>query len=236
MVALLSSLLIVVAAPPAAVDVQKSAKRVLDSSYQRQLPGEQAERKATDSTARRRRWVPPKRMRRSDRPADKERAEVPSAMSTVATWLMYILVVIVAVVLGLFLASELTRFAGDMESARDGPDGDGEQALPDVVARPLEDAELLASRGEFGDAIRALLLRTLGELTRRVQEPISPSLTSREVLTRVSLTDDARMALTGLVTAVELTHFGNEVPGRGDYDECMSHFRAFASAYMRGGA
>ena len=61
------------------------------------------------------------------------------------------------------------------------------------------------------------------------------SLTSREILSRVPLVPTARDALYQLVSAVELSYFGDDVPGQADYDRCRHEFQKFAQAY-RGAA
>ena len=57
------------------------------------------------------------------------------------------------------------------------------------------------------------------------------AMTSREILARVPLLADAREALAGLITAVEITHFGDEPANAGDYDRCRQQFHLFATAF-----
>jgi hypothetical protein len=103
---------------------------------------------------------------------------------------------------------------------------------PAATVAPLEDAETLARQGRFGEAIHVLLLRLLEELARRTTAPIPASLTSREIVERVAVPDAARKPLAALVHAVEVSHFGSDVPDRGDYDLCLGRYREFATAYV----
>jgi hypothetical protein len=132
-----------------------------------------------------------------------------------------------------WLASELVRYGADdaeLDEAKSTATGRDEA----VIERPLGDAEELARRGEYREAIHTLLLRTLQELVRAGAVRVSASMTSREILARVPLLADARVALANLITAVELTHFGGDSASVADYDRCLAHFRLFATAYRAG--
>jgi hypothetical protein len=104
-----------------------------------------------------------------------------------------------------------------------------------VLERPVGDADELARTGNYAEAIHTLLLRTLIELVRATRTRVPAALTSREILARVPLVPAARTALDALVAAVEITYFGDEVPGAEDYQRCRAEFQRFADAY-RGAA
>ncbi|HLL20855.1 MAG TPA: DUF4129 domain-containing protein, partial [Kofleriaceae bacterium] len=103
-----------------------------------------------------------------------------------------------------------------------------------IIDRPLGDADELAARGEFAEAIHTLLLRTLHELARSAMVRVEPSQTSREILSRVPLLAEARDALGVLITYVELTHFGDEPANAEDYARCREQFNRFAHAFRAG--
>ena len=105
--------------------------------------------------------------------------------------------------------------------------------MPAVAAlhRPLDDADQLAREGRFAEAIHILLLRTFQELARAADVTIAPSLTSREILTRIPLRPGAREALVELTEVVELTWFGDDVPGEADWLRCRGRFDSFVAAY-----
>ena len=156
-------------------------------------------------------------------------------VSTVFSFLMWG-VVIVGVALTLFwLVSELVKYGGDDAEIAD--DGKPQAAMPDlaVIERPLGDAEELAMRGDFTEAIHTLLLRTLQELVRSAAVSVKPAMTSREILARVPLLADAREALAGLITAVEVTHFGGDEATVDDYQRCRAQFQKFATAFRASG-
>lgn len=104
---------------------------------------------------------------------------------------------------------------------------------PAPLEIPLESAERLAAAGRFAEAIHVLLLETLAALSRAAQ--LAPSLTSREIVSRVPLPARARDALAGLVLAVEISRFGGTPAGERDYRACLERFHAFIETYRRGG-
>ncbi len=147
-------------------------------------------------------------------------------------WLMYIVIGAVLVVLIFWLITELGGYEKDA-AAETEPSAAPDDASP-VVDKPLGDAEALARQGRFAEAIHTLLLRTLEELVKKLATPLPKSMTSREILVRVKLPDEAQSALSGLVTATELCWFGDAVPGADDYQACVARWKTFASAYTRG--
>jgi hypothetical protein len=135
---------------------------------------------------------------------------------------------VMAVLAVAWIVRRLRGFSPDAEAPA-GPAG----GAADVGRRQLGAAEALAARGRFGEAIHVLLLDTLEALSRAAR--LAPSLTSREIVARVSLPDRARDALSGLVSAVEVSWFGGEKPGEAEYRLCLERFHAFLDA-TRGAA
>jgi hypothetical protein len=148
---------------------------------------------------------------------------------------MWVLVLIVGALGGGWLFGELARGSRDA-TLEDDDARDRMQAAADaIIDRPLGDADELARRGDHAEAIHTLLLRTLQELARSAAVRVAPAMTSREILARVPLRGDARSALGGLITAVELTHFGDEPAGADDYERCRQQFHVFAAAFLAAG-
>jgi hypothetical protein len=144
---------------------------------------------------------------------------------------MWGLVIIVAVLAGAWLTSELGRYGGDAEL----PDVQTQQrmaaASEAILDRPLGDADDLAAHGAFAPAIHTLLLRTLHELAHTAGLRLPPAATSREILARVPLLADSRTALADLILAVEITHFGDAPASAADYARCRAQFQRFAAAF-----
>ncbi len=242
---------VAVAAPdPAAVG--KDADHVLGHSHQRELPGFEGPaprlggshgsgdgHDLDGSSAKPRRngaHVDPRAHRPRDprdRAAGDEADLAPGGpLSSLATMLLWGLVAAVALVAAMAAYRQLSDYTGDESAAPDGPARDLQLAA--VIERPRDDADELAARERYADAIHTLLLRTLHELASQRLVRVTPAMTSREILARVALDGDAREALAGLIVAVEQTWFGDDVPQLADYQRCRAQFDRFAAAYRRG--
>jgi hypothetical protein len=158
------------------------------------------------------------------------------AFGGVATALLWGLVIVVALLVIVFIVRQASSMTGEAEPVKTASDDDAEDPnrLAAVIERPRDDADQLAHEGRFAEAIHTLLLRTVHELASQNLVRVTPSMTSREVLAKVPMLGDARAALAGLVSAVELTWFGDDVPGAADYARCREQFELFAAAYRRG--
>lgn len=207
---------------PAKID--RAAERVLDGSYQ-DVPGPRAEQ--------------PDSARSRERTSSRDRGGYAGgspggpggALGGILSWLLWGALAVGAVLLVLFIVKEIARSRSD-KTIKPEP-GTFEEPVPVEAAldRPLEDAEALARDGRFAEAIHMLLLRTFQELVRASSVKIVPSLTSREILGRIPLLGDGRDALTELVTVVEVTWFGDDVPGEAEWLRCRGAFDRFATAY-----
>jgi hypothetical protein len=218
---------------PAKIEQARAA--VLTQDFQPTLPGEGSADATGDPTHMRgdgRELGPDGRPRRDVRYVDTRDIEhdEPGPMSHVFAWIMWAIVIVGAALLIFWIGAELLGYGGDDAAiAQDA----SVPAAPDlsVIQRPLGDAEELARRGEYREAIHTLLLRTLQELARTASVRVHPAMTSREILSRVPLLADARDALAGLITAVELTHFGGDDATEADYLRCRAQFQVFAAAF-----
>jgi len=207
-------------------EIDRARESVLDVDYQPRMPDEAVARA-------------PVAERRDDVRDDAERERLdtrlraPAGRSSVMTFVMWGLVIVVGGVLAVWLASGLFRSTADPELPADArPRG----AASAILARPLDDADELARGGAFAAAIHTLLLRTLLELARGADVGVAPAMTSREILARVPLRADARAALAGLIGAVELTHFGDAPATATDYGRCRDQFHVFAHAFREAAA
>jgi len=235
---LLCALVGVAAASPTPAEVRKSADHVLDSAYQNHLPHEAPARQDRAGHTGERgdvpNWRPPARRQHGHLDREPAPRRVSGPLSAIANALLWVLLGVAVVLIALMAARELGDYAKDETADDDSAAGDADQGDAAVVRVPLGDAEALAGQGRFGEAIHVLLLRTLEELARRVTMRLPRSLTSREILARVAVPDDARVALSDLVSAVEVTHFGGQEPSQDDYLACRERFQRFAAAYTRG--
>ena len=85
-------------------------------------------------------------------------------------------------------------------------------------------AEDLAKSGRFVDAMHVLLLQSLAELRKRLDVTFADSLTSREILRRVRISDVGRTSFAIIVKEVERTYFGGQSAQMSDYLVCREQF------------
>jgi len=225
--------------------IDRARQQVLDDTYQAELPGYESGIAGSGSgSGAGGRGVRPGRMAGGELGEPRDRRAMFDArehqesggMSSLMSMLMWGMVIVIGVLLAFWFASEISRYGGDAELPPVDESRARMQAAADaIIDRPLGDADELARRGEFAEAIHTLLLRTLQELVRSAAVRVAPATTSREVLARVPLLADARSALAGLITAVEITHFGDEPANAGDYERCRQQFHVFAQAFRGGG-
>jgi hypothetical protein len=228
---LVAAIVSVVVASPAD-EIRKAAHSELHSGYQTDMPhGLKRRPPATRSNQ-------PVPLNGDNSGGGREWGEAPAPRGAgpripILGALMWVGAIVTLVLFAFFFAREFFGYSPDAEAEQI---GDSPELAPDakVVERPLGDAEQLAGQGLFGEAIHTLLLRTLEELKARHPQPIPSSYTSREILAQVSLGTQARDALAGLITSVEVSHFGGQEPGPTDYQSCLARFRTFATAYMGG--
>jgi hypothetical protein len=97
-------------------------------------------------------------------------------------------------------------------------------------AMVLEAADELAAAGRFVEAMHVLLLQGLAYMRQRLDQQLSDSLTSREILRSTNLSEAARATLRDVVTRVELTYFGKHQAALADYTACRESFYALTRA------
>jgi len=90
-------------------------------------------------------------------------------------------------------------------------------------------ADGLAEDGRFVEAMHILLLHCLDEMKRRLRLDIADSLTSREIVRRARLPEQATTALRGIVTRVESSYFGDHPATRPDYESCRGRYEELVS-------
>lgn len=208
----------------------QAAKRVLDGDYQKEMPtggGLRVERDEKDPEQQ-------KSKARDEQQRFRQRGDnsVAAPVANLMQLVVYVIIAVALVMVLIWLFRDLRRGDPPALEGEAPPEATVDQ---DVLERPIGDADELARAGRYAEAIHTLLLRTLIELVRATRTRVPAALTSREILARVPLVPPARAALDALVAAVEVTHFGDEVPGAADYERCRGEFQRFADAY-RGAA
>jgi hypothetical protein len=98
----------------------------------------------------------------------------------------------------------------------------------------LLSADELAREGRYVEAMHILLLKSLGDMRRRLNEQFADSLTSREILRRAALSDAGARALRAIVLSVERSYFGQHPVARADYEACRGWFAELSAALSAG--
>ncbi len=162
------------------------------------------------------------------------RFELPDGLSGLAKLLMWMLIAAGSVLVVIFVVNELASLRRRSR--------DGAQWAEDAIAKAerhaaepgsrtsLEAADRLARNGQYAEALHMLLLDCIAQLRRlRFESLIAPSMTSRELASRLSLPEPSARALSSMVSAVELSHFGGRQPEEQDYANCRESYLRVAS-------
>jgi len=147
-------------------------------------------------------------------------------------WLIYVIGTIAVALIAYIVLDMIPRWR-----ARDddgwATTGDGLPGGADAAEISLAQADALAARGFFVEAMHLLLLVSLSEIRRRLRLEFADSLTSREILRRARLPEEVTGTLRSIVTRVELSYFGGYPAAQPDYDSCRAGFEALSSVLAR---
>jgi hypothetical protein len=133
-------------------------------------------------------------------------------------------------VLGVFIGYGIFQL---VKSYMDRPRADDEATdspeMIDIDAQAaqnwMDDAEALASRGQYGDAVRHLLLKAIDFLKKRAGKPIPRAWTAREIQTQLPITVLARALLQLLVQTVERAHFAGRDISEAEFIRCRDSYQ-----------
>jgi hypothetical protein len=96
--------------------------------------------------------------------------------------------------------------------------------------RTFDEVDALAASGAFTEAVHRLLLMVQERLRSRIEHGLQVSLTSREILRRAKLPQDAATAFATLVAAVEVSLFGMRSANAATYALCRENCRRVLAA------
>ncbi len=94
--------------------------------------------------------------------------------------------------------------------------------------RTLAEADALAAKGRYAEAIHLLLLVAMERLRRELGPRVAPALTSREVLALAPIPEAAVDPLSRMVALSEIKHFGGRAADAPDYRSCRRDFITFS--------
>ena len=165
----------------------------------------------------------------------KWRFDLPDGLFGLARVLMWLLVGAGALLLVIFIINEVSSFSLRRRGKSAQPEEEavtpaGIAAAGNGTGLSLDEADRLARDGRYAEALHMLLLDCFAQLRRlRFDAVIAPSLTSRELARKLTLPEQSARALSAIVSAVELSHFGGRLPGEDDYRRCRQDYLQIAN-------
>jgi hypothetical protein len=223
----IAAALLAAASPAAAEDTQQAIESAVGSDrIQRDRPLPERARRSIDE-------IEKQPDIQHDPP--EPRPEQPEAIDPIdLAWLPYAILAVI----GIGLVFLLLRYAGHRFAARKRA---GARTAPvarsTAIAPPeperdhtFDEVDALAEAGAFTEAVHRLLLLVQERLRGRIEQGIQVSLTSREILRRAKLPQDAATAFATLVAAVEVSLFGMRAADAATYARCRENSRRVLAA------
>ena len=110
------------------------------------------------------------------------------------------------------------------------------QAEAEVAWRPdagaaqvlLSEADALAARGDYDEAVHLLLRRSVADIAGRLPDFLRPSLTSRDIASATSLPARARSAFSEIARIVEAALFARRPVGPEGWQQARGAYERFA--------
>jgi hypothetical protein len=174
-----------------------------------------------------------------DRPNGNQPPAAPSRIGSMDfSWLPYVILGII----GVALVYVLLRYITNRMSKRNPASAKAvvPATKPQAVApagpsaperdRTFDEIDALAESGAFTEAVHRLLLLVQERLRTRVEHGLQVSLTSREILRRAKLPQDAATSFATLVAAVEVSLFGMRNANAATYTLCRENCRRVLAA------
>ena len=94
----------------------------------------------------------------------------------------------------------------------------------------LQEADALASQGQYAQAAHHLLLRSVEDLANRRPQLVRPALTSRDLSRAQGIPETPRKLFAQIAAVVERSLFGGRTVGADDWTDCRAAYADFAQA------
>ena len=145
------------------------------------------------------------------------------------TVLMWIAIVLVVIALAFAIFPPLRAWLANRFAGRDEAGTTPGWAPEASVARALlVEADALAAAGNFDEAVRLLLHRSVEDIERWRGDRLRPSWTSRDIAAIDALPDLARTVFGRIVADVERSLFAGHPLGQVDWERARSDYAGFA--------
>ncbi|RWM21583.1 DUF4129 domain-containing protein [Mesorhizobium sp.] len=105
-----------------------------------------------------------------------------------------------------------------------------EEWRPDAGAAQilLSEADALAARGDYDEAVHLLLRRSVADITTRLPDFLRPSLTARDIAAASSIPNRPRTAFSEIARIVEAALFARRPVGAEGWQQARSAYERFA--------
>jgi hypothetical protein len=149
-------------------------------------------------------------------------------------WMIIFYGAIVVIILGflwfLFGEAARMRFGGSGKEKDIKADDELHDLRPDAAAARslLEEADALAHRGQFAEAVHLLLFRSIEDIQTRLDGGVPKSMTAREIGGLGKLPDRARGALSPIIGIVERSYFGGRDVDEPGWKDARQSYEDFA--------
>ncbi len=108
------------------------------------------------------------------------------------------------------------------------PDREGWRPAESEAVQLLDEADLLANEGRYGEAARLLLHRSIGEIAGHRPDLVRPALTSRDIAGHPLLPSAPAAAFARIAALVERSLFARRPLVSADWEDCRAAYREFA--------
>ena len=145
--------------------------------------------------------------------------------------IFWVAVIIVALVIALLVFLEAKGIAWRLpwRKPRSGEKAEAEWRPDVATARILiAEADALAARGEYDEAVHLLLRRSLADIAGRLPDFLRPSLTARDIAGHDALPSGARGAFAEMARIVESGLFARRPVGAAGWHQARGAYERFA--------
>jgi hypothetical protein len=156
------------------------------------------------------------------------------ALAKIGPYMIYLFwgaVIIGVAVIALLVALEAKGVAWRLPWRRARKQAEAEEAWrPDAATAQilLSEADALAARGDYDEAVHLLLRRSVADIARRLPDFLRPSLTSRDIATAPLMPSRARHAFSEIARIVEAALFARRPVGAEGWQQARGAYERFA--------
>ncbi|MER8382104.1 DUF4129 domain-containing protein [Mesorhizobium sp. M1399] len=155
-------------------------------------------------------------------------------LSSLGPYMIYLFwgaVISGAAIILLLVFLEVKGIAWHLPWQRARPEAEAEETWrPDAGAAQilLSEADALAARGDYDEAVHLLLRRSVADIAGRLPDFLRPSLTARDIANAPSLPGRARHAFTEIARIVETALFARRPVGAEGWRQARGAYERFA--------